>query len=79
MTTEIDDGGQAFPGPNDATRTGGPIYPEHGGGMTLRDYFAAKAITDICDAGMSGRITAEIVASVAYEIADAIIIARSQK
>lgn len=48
-------------------------------GMTLRDYFAAKAITDICDAGMSGRITAETVASVAYEIADAMIKARNKK
>lgn len=44
MNETLNDGGQAFPGPCDATKSGAPIYPENGGGMSLRDYFAAKAM-----------------------------------
>jgi hypothetical protein len=69
--------------------TGGPAFPEHewnndaqrylvNGGMTLRDYFAAKALQahithdgsdDICETG---------VARWAYELADAMIAERSK-
>ena len=60
-------------------KTGGPAFPVKMGcfedGMTLRDYFAAKA--------MLGFITAEVqqerIAKWAYEIADAMLAARGQE
>ena len=59
-------------------KTGGPAFPVKMGcfedGMTLRDYFAAKA--------MLGFITVEVqqerIAKWAYEIADAMLEARGQ-
>ena len=66
------------------TNTGGPAFPSHGSmgevaqeGMTLRDYFAAKAVIgvlaqlDVCD----GREHAN-AAWIAYQIADAMLKAR---
>ena len=60
-------------------KTGGPAFPVKMGcfedGMTLRDYFAAKA--------MLGFITVEVqqerIAKWAYEIADAMLAARGQE
>ena len=60
-------------------KTGGPAFPVKMGcfedGMTLRDYFAAKA--------MLGFITVEVqrerIAEWAYEIADAMLAARGQE
>lgn len=55
-------------------------YEGHGTfyGMTLRDYFAAKAMQGICaNQDTWGRQLTEIGA-VAYEIADAMIAARTQ-
>ena len=59
-------------------KTGGPAFPVKQGyyehGMTLRDYFAAKA--------MLGFITVEVqqerIAKWAYEIADAMLEVRGQ-
>jgi len=72
-----DTGGQAFPGPCDATRNGEPIYPEYGGGMTLRDYFAAKAMQAAATnpKGADG-FTFEQRADWAYQQADAMLEAR---
>ena len=65
------------------TNTGGPAFPttkplEHWGdpnqGMTLRDYFAAKAMQSICN--VWPRITPESTAKTAYEFADAMLRAR---
>lgn len=78
------------------TNTGGPAFPEvriisgdnynaptkvYYGGMTLRDYFAAK-----CMQGLSAlppdfdndRGTLEMVAKIAYEQADAMLKARNK-
>ena len=60
-------------------KTGGPAFPVKMGcfedGMTLRDYFAAKA--------MLGFITVEVqqerIAKWAYEIADAMLAARGEE
>lgn len=42
MSTQINDGGPAFP--QNETWNGNTVADEHGqGGMTLRDYFAANA------------------------------------
>lgn len=55
--------------------TGGPAFPTHGlPGMTLRDYFAAKAMQ-----GMMHDVTqpvGEVIADWAYEVADAMLKAR---
>ena len=58
--------------------TGGPAFPAHTiamhEGMTLRDYFAAKALQ-----GMSADISDEVrAARWCYEMADAMIQARGE-
>ena len=62
------------------TETGGPAFPTHpdgaliNDGMTLRDYFAAKAMQGI----LADPSTPEImdIAGAAYEMADAMLKAR---
>jgi hypothetical protein len=62
------------------TATGGPAFPTHpdgaliNDGMTLRDYFAAKAMQGI----LADPSTPEImdIAGAAYEMADAMLKAR---
>jgi len=67
--------------------TGGPAFPyvmdadfEYGVGMTLRDYFAAKAMQGICaHSGGASPVWAENnsdIAEVSYELADAMLKAR---
>ena len=62
--------------------TGGPAFPSHGAmgevaheGMTLRDYFAAKAMPSIEPRDISN----EDVAMFAYELADAMLAERSKR
>ena len=64
--SDINTGGFAFPRPGD-------FYPQRG--MTLRDYFAAKAMSAIVTCGDD---VADDIASKAYIIADAMIKARDQ-
>jgi hypothetical protein len=59
--THIDEGGQAFPS-------------DENDGMTLRDYFAAKAFSLIGVEGLSGGWSEE--AATAYAVADAMLEAR---
>ncbi|MFY8183314.1 MAG: hypothetical protein ACOVKL_03750 [Polynucleobacter sp.] len=47
-------------------------------GMTLRDYFAAKAMTGLLTAEIVGEYTNEHVAEISYRIADAMIEARDE-
>jgi predicted RNA polymerase sigma factor len=62
--------------------TGGPAFPESGPrgqavggeGMTLRDYFAAKAMQGILFEGLEPEQTAKH----AYDMADAMLKARAQ-
>lgn len=49
--------------------------PEHEPGMTLRDYFAAKALNSILIAARQTH-ESKFVAALAYEIADAMLKAR---
>ena len=73
------------------TNTGGPAFPEiriHGGdnynaptkvyygGMTLRDYFAAKALQGLIGTETEGGMLYDRVAEVAYLYADAMLKAR---
>ena len=66
------DGGTAFP----ASALGGLSYTE---GMTLRDYFAAKAMTGLLTAEIVGEYSNEHVAEISYRIADAMLEAREQQ
>jgi hypothetical protein len=64
----------AFPSPNNV-RAGDIITGGHAG-MTLRDYFAAKAMQGMLAAQAKASI--ERRSEVAYEIADAMLEARSK-
>ena len=70
-------------------KTGGPAFPndpstyDEGRGMTLRDYFAAKAMQSayLCWAKhevVAKHWTTEGIAESAYAMADAMLAARSQ-
>jgi hypothetical protein len=74
------------------TNTGGPAFPRSGDfnaqtGMTLRDYFAAKAMQIMWDAYDKGYCglnnndapNVEIIAKGAYQMAKAMIAAREAK
>lgn len=76
MSNEIDDGGYAFPLP-DTYHPNGQI--EYGTlGMTLRDWFAGKALAVLLtDRSMTG--TAEEFATEAFLIADQMIAVRKKK
>jgi len=80
-----EDGGPAFPH-HETTSTGEPFHDHLG--MTLRDYFASKAlaqispcaatIADKCAAGGDVKSAAELIAQCSYIIADAMIAHRSK-
>ena len=71
---------------NDTTNTGGPAFPVYddhgqyvnGGGATLRDYFAAKAMQSYLLDKDRDSFTFEQWAQAAYEMADAMLKARGQ-
>jgi len=62
----------AFPLHNHGAQTLGL----HVTGMTLRDYFAAKAMTGLLTAEIVGEYSNEHVAEISYRIADAMLKAR---
>lgn len=76
-------GGQAFPGIEIVEYGSGP-RAEHHVGMTLRDYFAAKALPALINAAFTqdvsskagGTVTEEVIAKQAYHFADAMLAAR---
>ena len=89
---KTDDGGAAFPGPftghcgNDSHADPCSCYADSG--MTLRDFFAAKALvgvqTAVVEMAKSGRVDVSLssesaMAESAYRIADAMIVARKAK
>jgi len=74
---ELKDGGPAFPGTEDNYKFEGSA------GMSLRDYFAAKAMTalhrvywDETESYESGAALIKCMAESAYETADAMLAAR---
>ncbi|UQN68298.1 hypothetical protein L0Z11_11435 [Burkholderia multivorans] len=70
---KINDGGPAFPFVEPSTEC------NVANGMTLRDYFAAKAMQGMCaHPDTWGESTFEGVAQRAYEIADAMLRARGE-
>lgn len=81
----IKDGGPAFPGGVNQVYTNIEPGEPTQSGMTLRDYFAAKAmqalatanIAEIADAnGVEGEPVVDYMARAAYHVADAMLAAR---
>ena len=74
MSSMIDSGGPAFP----RTRYHSDEHPiGYETGMTLRDYFAAKALTGmLSNSNLSMSIPNEEIAGEAYAIAEAMLEAR---
>lgn len=68
MSALINDGGPAFPVP-------GLQHDEAFNGMTLRDYFAAKAMAILMDTNNMKHVERD--ARCCYEVADAMLKARS--
>lgn len=82
MSKIKDDGGAAFPLPDVfAPDEHGCVHVPGQFGMSLRDYFAAAALTGICvsDKFLRGKDFNEGQALWAYEIADAMLAARKAK
>ena len=82
MSNDTNNGGPAFPGQwyDFQPITGEQVVREQWGGMTLRDYFAAKAMQGLL-ANAGGPIQASCVedaADFAWHIADAMLKARGQ-
>ncbi|WP_145561897.1 hypothetical protein [Yersinia aldovae] len=71
MTDEIKTGGPAFPNVPDGA---GDKWQDWDMGMTLRDYFAAKAMQELCAADSGGNVYSNV--EQAYVWADAMIKAR---
>jgi hypothetical protein len=88
MSNEINDGGPAFPHTPKKRKTDGFYMVDekkNGGGMTLRDYFAAKAMPEVMVEWRQGReesqdsdfdFDASLMAQDCYLMADAMIEAR---
>lgn len=68
-----------------SANNGGPEFPVHGAtmrelyGMTLRDYFAAKAMQGMCSIAGTDFGGVNEAARIAYKIADAMLAAREAK
>jgi hypothetical protein len=75
--TERDDGGQAFPLPPASFGLSGDIsYAEDG--MTLRDYFAAKALQGLIATAEDPYKIRTALATEAYDLADAMLKERAK-
>lgn len=72
---KIDHGGFAFPTQAICTPSG-DVMSSGDDGMTLRDWFAGQALTAIVEAARNQKEPAKIIAIAAYEVADAMIVAR---
>ena len=55
-----------------------PMSNGYNEGMTLRDYFAAKAMTGLLTAEIVGEYSNDHVAEISYRIADAMLKAREE-
>ncbi len=65
--------------PRGKTKSGGPAFPSHGGdfpGMSLRDYFAAKAVEMMSRWATPHQGSHGQIARDAYALADAMLEAR---
>lgn len=80
MTTKTD-GGPAFPFGQISETTGQPVNGFYDPGMTLRDYFAAKAMAAMVASPdyVEGAWFQEDIALQAYTMADAMLKARDEE
>lgn len=84
MSNEKNNGGTAFPVNGNDIESANDIIQDGNGGMTLRDYFAAKAMNGICanpevSISMDEKVPhADVLGIKAYAIADAMLKAREQ-
>ncbi len=81
MSATTNNGGPAFPGIKIVSGDNyNPPKQYHTPGMTLRDYFVAKAIEGAAsgDGGLPDSSYCQLIAKRAYEIADAMLKARGQ-
>lgn len=68
----------------DEKNTGGAAFPlrepltSDNDGMTLRDYFAAKALQGICASGPGLEMLNSRIAAESYELADAMLAERAK-
>lgn len=74
MSNQVTNGGQAFPS-RDVYSNGDVVF---NAGMTLRDYFAAKAMQGACADPNSSTSSKAMLAAWAYGIADAMLAAREE-
>ena len=72
--SKVNNGGAAFP--HAVLRQNNEV--EINNGLTLRDYFAAKAMQGFCAHGGSGPITQQALAEFAYQLADAMLAERER-
>lgn len=88
MSETVNDGGPAFPTPVceephcescESKSAGTGIFFGGTQGMTLRDYFAAKAMQGMLSTDRFGTASEETIADWAYEQADAMLRAREAK
>lgn len=75
MSSKIDDGGPAFPNVDSDERVGVYVGDR---GMTLRDFFAAAALTGIVASGKYGTDT-DLSAETAYKQADSMLKKRAER
>lgn len=73
--SDIKNGGPAFPLANSHIELAGTNW-EHANGLTLRDYFAAKAMQGICAHPDTWGLGGIALAVKSYEIADEMLRAR---
>jgi len=67
----------AFPWPDKYHPSGEIVFGSPG--MTLRDYFAAKSLPAILEAGIQAGVSTDKIAADAYRQADALLKARAAK
>ena len=76
MTKPINDGGPAFPHAQRLWDNDAQSWAVHSvGGMTLRDYFAGRALAGL--RSTSAHCNSELAAALAYADADAMLAARN--
>lgn len=73
--SNINDGGPAFPVQESMISSGSEGVPASSG-MSLRDYFAAKAMQGICAIPTSANMEVASISKSAYLMADAMLAAR---
>jgi hypothetical protein len=78
MNEKIKNGGPGFPLMGMDYRNGQQVQAVFQNGMSLRDFFAAKAMQGFCAHGGSGPITQQALAEFAYQLADAMLAERER-